>query len=258
MKPGALVLLTDFGLQDPYVGVMKGVILGLSPRARIVDLAHGVPAQDVRSAAFSLMSAAPFFPQGSLFVTVVDPGVGTGRRILWARGRRWQFLFPDNGVTGWVERVEPFSEVREVSSKDLFLPVVSSTFHGRDIFAPVAAGLSRGLAPAKLGPRTRSWEALCFPEPEIGRTKTAGEVLVVDRFGNAVTNIPFEAAGKGGVVGFRGRRIGEVRSSYACVPPGTVLAVRGSWGFVELSVRDGDFAGRYKASPGDRVEVSRP
>ncbi|MDE2238229.1 MAG: SAM-dependent chlorinase/fluorinase, partial [Elusimicrobia bacterium] len=144
-----IALLTDFGLQDPYVGVMKGVIADLAPRAKVVDLCHGLPPQDVRGAALFLRQSAPYFPKATLFVVVVDPGVGSDRRVLYARTRRHSFLAPDNGALSWLP--DPVLEWRSVVRRSLFLAQVSSTFHGRDLFAPVAARLSRGLPPSRLG-----------------------------------------------------------------------------------------------------------
>lgn len=236
---GPIVLLTDFGLCDHYVGVLHGVLASLAPEARVIDLCHEVPPQDVRAGAFRLRAAAPFFPAGSIFVCVVDPGVGSGRRILWARGETGrQYLAPDNGLLGWV--AEPLAQVRSVDNPAWRLPQVSCTFHGRDVFAPAAARLWRGQPAEELGPVVSEWTKLAWPRAEI---------VAVDRFGNAVTSVP---AGPRGLV-FRGKRF-PVKDHYAAVAPGKPAAVAGSSGLLELSVRDGSFARRYRVKVGEPVE----
>ncbi|MBI5210678.1 MAG: SAM-dependent chlorinase/fluorinase [Elusimicrobia bacterium] len=249
-----IVLLTDFGLQDPFVGVMKGVILGINPRARLLDLCHGIAPRDVRAAAFWLTASAGYLPEGSIVVTVVDPGVGSGRKILWARSAAREYLFPDNGVTTWLEGREPFLEVREVAESRHFLPAVSSTFHGRDIFAPVAARLSLGLRRSSLGPRAEPSVRLA---PGNGGGGLGGRVVALDRFGNAVTSLRTDAVGARAAVLFKGRSLGPVRSCFGEAPAGAAMAVAGSFGFVELAVNGGDFSRRFGARPGDRVVVER-
>lgn len=253
---GPVVLLTDFGQRDPYVGIMKGVLLARAPGATLVDLCHELPPQDVSAAAYCLLSSVPYFPPGSLFVTVVDPGVGSQRRILWARGKRHQFLFPDNGCASWLEGLEPFLEARHVADSKWRLPDPSSTFHGRDIFAPVAAALWKGLSPARLGPRVKSWVRLPFPPVEPHGAVKRGWIIAVDRFGNAVTNIRAGDLRPGAEVRFKGRSLGPVRSHYGQVEPKAPVTLLGSAGFLELSVRGGDFAGAWGARAGDPVDVA--
>lgn len=247
--------MTDFGLEDPFVGVMKGVLLSRAPGARLVDLTHGVPPQDVRTGAFHLMASVPYFPDGTLFVAVVDPGVGSGRAVLWARTGRHRFLAPDNGLLSWVERREPLLEVRSVTNPAFFLEPLSATFHGRDIFAPAAGALLAGAPARRLGPPLASWVRLPFPEPvRAGRT-ARGEVLALDRFGNAVTNLtPREAAGAAALR--VGRRRIPIARTYADAAPGRALAVLGSAGYYELAVRDGSFARSFRVGPGARVAAA--
>jgi len=246
-----IVLLTDFGTRDHYVGVMKGMILAQAPGARIVDLCHEVPPQDVRAGAYLLRVSVPYFPRGSLFVAVVDPGVGSARRILWARTARQQFLAPDNGILGWLE--EPVLDRREVVRRP-WMPELSATFHGRDVFAPVAARLARGLSPLRLGPRVREAACLPFPEPIRRGGGVRGEILAIDRFGNAATNLRATDIRSPARIFFFRRDLGAVRSHYAAVPQGSPVALIGSSGLLELSVRGGSFARRFGASPGDPVE----
>lgn len=218
---------------------MKGVILARAPKAALVDLAHGVAPGDVRAAAFALRSSVRFFPRGTLFVCVVDPGVGSARRALWARSGEHAFLAPDNGLLSWCGA----REWRSVTNASLFLKPLSGTFHGRDVFAPAAAFLLRGGSPARLGPAIRDPARLPWPKSEI---------VAFDRYGNAITSVPARPAQR---VVFKHRNLGPVRTHYAAARPGQPLAVAGSSGLVELSVRDGDFRSRFHAAPGDPVHV---
>ncbi|MBI4345340.1 MAG: SAM-dependent chlorinase/fluorinase [Elusimicrobia bacterium] len=256
MAPPGIALLTDFGLSDPFVGVMKGVLLARAPGVPVVDLTHGIAPQDVRQAAFALRQSTPHFPEGTLFVCVVDPGVGSDRRILWARGARHQYLAPDNGLLSWLAG-ERLRELRAVTNADLFLKPVSATFHGRDVFAPVAAALASGLDPKRLGPRVSTLARLPWPTPRRGRAAVRGVILAFDRFGNAVTNLTPGDLPRGARLRHRGADVGPLRSHYAAVPVGGLLALAGSSGFVELSVRDGDFSRRAGARTGDAVEALR-
>lgn len=235
-----IALLTDFGHQDPFVGVMKGIIASRAPKARVIDLCHDIAPGDILAAALALRVSVPYFPKGTLFVVVVDPGVGSARRVLFARTKRHGFLAPDNGVLSWVE--DKLIECRAVTNTSLFLSPVSGTFHGRDIFAPVAAALAKGASPSRLGPVIR--DALRAPWP-------SSRLITFDRFGNAVTSIPSKGARS---ILYKGRSY-PVRTHYASVPSGKPLAVAGSSGLVELSVRDGDFRRRFKARPGDPVHA---
>jgi S-adenosylmethionine hydrolase len=236
----SIALLTDFGHQDPFVGVLKGVISSRAPKAAVIDLCHGIAPGDVRSAALALRMSVPYFPKGTLFVVVVDPGVGSARRIVFARTKTHAFLAPDNGVLSWVE--DRLLECRAVTNKSLFLSSVSGTFHGRDIFAPVAAAIVRSSKPPLLGPRVRDLVRMPWP---------SNAVLSFDRFGNAVTSIP----SKGTRSILYKRRSYPIQTHYAAVASGKPLAVAGSSGLVELSVRDGDFRTRFRAVPGDKVHA---
>jgi len=253
--PAPIVLLTDFGESDPFVGIMKGVILSRFSGVRIVDLTHQIPPQDVRIAGFYLMASVSYFPEGSVFVCVVDPGVGTERHVLWARTQYHQFLAPDNGLLSWVDRRASFKEIRRVTNRRLFLDKVSTTFHGRDIFAPVAAELARGGAPASLGPRVSSLKRIAFPEPRRHPRKILGSVLAVDRFGNAITNMMARDVPAKAQFWFRDKNLGRMRTHFAEVSPGRPVVVSGSLGFVELSVRNGSFASAYGAALGDPLEA---
>lgn len=258
LSPPLLTLTTDFGLQDPFVGVMKGVILARCPGACIVDLTHGLPPGDVRAGAFALLTAHRFFPPGTVHVAVVDPGVGSGRPAVAARTPAAFFLGPDNGLLSWaLSRVEPV-EVRRLENARLWLQPVSATFHGRDVFAPVAAYLAGGGRFETVGPRVTNWVRLPWPAP--GKTSAGwrGEVVYVDRFGNAITNLPATAlAGpmSGACVQLPARRRVPLGAFYQAVPPGRSVAVPGSSGFVEIAINGGNAARALRLRVGTPVTL---
>lgn len=240
---GVVSLLTDFGLGDPYVGVMKGVILSRAPGAVLVDLCHGVPAQGVAVGAWFLARSREHFPPGTVHVAVVDPGVGSGRRLLAALDRGQAFLAPDNGLLG-----PSLTEGAAVVSLDVArfaLPGASSTFHGRDVLAPAAAALAGGLDPRAAGSAVADWRRLELPRARArGDGGLEVEILFVDRFGNLVTT--FDPTGLEGWPAAwtveAARRSLPVLGTYSQADPGRALALVGSSGTLEVSVRDGDAA----------------
>ncbi|OGS01628.1 MAG: hypothetical protein A2V88_14420 [Elusimicrobia bacterium RBG_16_66_12] len=250
-----IVLLTDFGRRDPFAGIMKGVILARAPQATILDLSHGIPPGDIPAAALALRQAVPYFPKRSIFTVVVDPGVGSQRRVVWGRSRKHDFLAPDNGVLTWLQNEDKIVEWREVANANLFLSKVSSTFHGRDILSPVAASLANGLKPGKLGPKIKDPIRLSWPEPKRVEGGLEGVILSCDHFGNVVTNIPVNQVPQHAHVIHRKRDLGPLRTHYAAVPPGRPLAVAGSAGLIEISTRDGDYSARARARRGETVHV---
>lgn len=235
-----IALLTDFGLADPWVGVMKGVIAGIAPGVPTIDLSHGVPPQDVRTAAIHLDAAWRYFPAGTVFLCVVDPGVGTARRPIVARCEGRLFVAPDNGLLGLL----PSPEVRSCRP-DWALPSPSRSFHGRDVFAPVAARLASGAPFEEAGPVVTGHVRLSLPEPE----GNCGEVIHVDRFGNLLTNLPGRDEG---VVEIAGHDA-PVVLTYGAVPTGALLAHTGSTGRLEVAVRDGSAATRLRVGLGAGV-----
>jgi hypothetical protein len=262
-RPAPIVLLTDFGTKDIYVASMKGVIVNLFPQATIIDLTHEIEPQNVLEAAFLLASAYPYFPQRSLFVSVVDPGVGSERRILAARTRRGIFLAPDNGLLTGVLEKEIGYELRSVTNRNLFLPAVSATFHGRDCFAPTAARLARQPSLfSKLGPRIRTFRRVRFPEPRVTGGKVRGEILFFDYFGNAFTNIRKELLGPEKesavcVVSVGKKMIGPVRRSYYEAPERKPVAVFSSSNLLEIAVNKGSARDQLKLRKGIGVEVRK-
>ncbi|HEU5315374.1 MAG TPA: SAM-dependent chlorinase/fluorinase [Chloroflexota bacterium] len=235
--PRVITLLTDFGSSDTYVGVMKGVILGIAPAARIVDLTHDVPPHDVRSGAFQLLVAHRYFPAGTIHVAIVDPGVGTQRAIVAVQAGPTSFVGPDNGVLRWAvdDAGGPSTAVR-VEVARYRLPELSTTFHGRDVMAPAAAHLAAGVALESLGPPVRELQGDPFPQPDGSR----GVVIHVDRFGNCVTNF---RAGDAGTLEVLGRRLARVRA-YADATGNEPVVIGASAGFLEIAVNGGSAAAR--------------
>jgi len=260
---GAIITLTtDFGTRDPFVGAMKGVILGIHPEARIVDIAHEIPPQDVREAAFVLRETCPYFPEGTIHVAVVDPGVGSARRAIVVETERYRFVGPDNGVFGWVCEAEAVRRVVAITNRDLMQPEVSATFHGRDVFAPAAAYMSKGVDVSAFGPEVSDWVRLDFPKPKIEGGRLLGQVVRVDRFGNAITNVSreaFEAFVGNGVfeIGAGPVRLREIVRSYASVSEGELLVLFGSSGYLEVSVSGGRASDVLGIKRGDTVWVLR-
>ena len=252
-------LTTDFGLTDWFVGTMKGVIASLAPRAKVIDLTHDVPAGDIRAGAFALAAGCRFFPKGTVHVAVVDPGVGTARRAIAVRTVDYVFVGPDNGVLCRALANERVEAVHLLENRAYFLPTISRTFHGRDIFAPAAAHLSRGLSMRKLGPAVDDTVPLPWPEPRLKRGAIEGEVLYLDRFGNAITNVGAQALlglGTGAKQVFlKHRLLCLVADGYQAVPTGEPVAVAGSSGFVEIAINQGRAADRLGLEVGSLIEV---
>ena len=256
-----ITLTTDFGLEDEYVGVMKGVILSRAPEARIVDLTHGIKAQDVRQAAFVISSASQYFPRGTVHTVVVDPGVGGQRKIILLTAGNQLFLAPDNGVLSLVRRRD--SRLYEATNETLFLPTVSRTFHGRDIFAPLAAALANGLDPAEVGPGLSDNEITLLPFSEVRLTERemVGCVIASDHFGNLITNIhrsmlPGDYSGDLSRFSVKiGTRLAGVRACYEDVPEGGVLALFGSRDYLEIAVNRGNAVMLLESSIDDEVVV---
>ena len=260
VPPPVITLTTDFGSGD-YVAAMRGVILGVNPRAVIVDLDHGIRAHDIRHGAYALFAAAPFFPNG-IHVGVVDPGVGTERRPVAFLCKDGAFVGPDNGLLFPAARQAAIRQVRHLTNRKLFRPGVSDTFHGRDIFAPVAAHLSLGLQGAKLGPVIDDYVRLDFGAPIVSKTEVRGSVLTVDRFGNVITNIPRAAIEDRTRSGRRLRaQVGGYELELSLLPAyglgrvGEFLATFSSSGFLEIARREGRAADQLAAAPGTPVAV---
>jgi hypothetical protein len=250
-----ITLLSDFGTRDAYVAAMKGVILDICPEATIVDVTHEVPPQDVRAGAFLLAEAAPYFPEGTVHVAVVDPGVGSARRPIAVETAKAHLVGPDNGIFQRYLCAAPLRRAVEIASPRYRRPDVSSTFHGRDLFAPAAAHLARGLDLAELGPPARDLAALALPLPRRAPGLLEGEVIHVDRFGNLITNLESQDLGAVRAVEVPGASLAGLARAYADAEPGSLLALVGSGGLLEISMRDGSAAAALGAGRGARVAV---
>jgi S-adenosylmethionine hydrolase len=259
-------LLTDFGHRDPFVGIMKGVILRLCPTAALVDLCHETTAYDVLGASFLLQSAVRFFPSGTIHVAVVDPGVGGPRRPILAQIGDQVFVAPDNGVLSYPMASGEVRTIRSITAKEYLLPEVSATFHGRDVFAPVAGHLARGVPLERFGAEVA--DPVVLPIPRSRRDPSGsltGEVVWVDRFGNCITNITrddLEAIRAGQTrsprITLAGREVGPVVQFFGEVGMGRGGAILGSLGYLELFLNQGNLARQWAVIPGAPVILEAP
>lgn len=254
--PPLVALLTDFGTRDWYVACVKGVILRLCPGAHLLDITHDLPPFDILGGAFTLAAAAPWLPLGTVCACVVDPGVGMARRILAAQVGGRVFIGPDNGLLALLLARATRRRIVHVTNRAYWLPHVSRTFHGRDIMAPVAAHVARGVPLSRLGPTISRYTAL--PLPPLTRTATTITATIgyIDRFGNLITTLPAEVLVPGARVTYKSRRC-RVVSTYGAGQPGELIAVAGSTGYIEVAVRNGSAATCCRARVGDRVEMRR-
>lgn len=259
MADPLITLTTDFGSGSHYVAAAKGVILALNPDVRILDLSHDIPAQDLRQAAFFLAATLPYFPPETLHVVVVDPGVGGQRSILYVELANLRVLVPDNGCWTWLmEGGRRRPRVIRLTEKRFWRSRVSSTFHGRDIFAPVAANLSLGLDPRDLGPIVNDWVRLERPSPRHDANGIFGEVLYIDRFGNLLTNIPGEALtldDRPKRVCVAGVEVPRIVRTYSEAEPGTLISLVSSLEWLEVAVSQGNAAQQLGASIGTPVTI---
>jgi len=255
-----ITLLTDFGSKSHYVAVMKGVMLSLNPAVQFVDITHEVPPQDVCRGAWLLAEAAPYFPAGTIHLAVVDPGVGTERACTAAKLGDQYFVAPDNGLLGLVMRRLPWIEAVRLDRPGFRRSVVSNTFHGRDIMAPVAAHLSLGVPLDEFGPRLEALQPLPFPEVERGEDYVEGCVVWVDDFGNLVTNVRREdlqqVAFGSAAVQCGDHVISDWVNTYAERPAGTCVALFGSSDYLEIAVVQGSAARTLGVKAGAPVHAT--
>jgi len=255
-----ITLLTDFGTKDHYVASMKGVILNINPRCSLVDITHEVIPHDIQEGALILANTFSYFPKGTIHLSVVDPGVGSARKPVLIVTPNYFFVGPDNGLFSFVTQRERIKQVMVLTRKEYFLPKVSMTFHGRDIFAPVAAHLSLGVKPNAFGYETRSLQELEIKHPIIEDGKLSGAILHVDTFGNLVSNIDEEKLfqfirGRPFVIRAGRKTIRELKRGYWEGRRGEPIALIGSSGFLEISVSEGSAREILKVKRGDPIQI---
>lgn len=265
MGPSLIALISDLGTKDYFVGAMKGTILSINSNAKIVDITHEVARHDVRTAAFVLANAAVTFPKSSIFIAVVDPGVGTKRRCILLQTKNGLFFIgPDNGVFTLVAERFGVAKIYEITNKALMNRDISPTFHGRDIMAPVAAHLSLGVKPSEVGPEIKTIKSIEIPHPRLTQSELSGHILNVDNFGNLVTNIDtptalrFAKVGENLKVKIKGKELTmKFAHTFGEVRAGECLCFIGSAGTLEFARNMGDLAGELKVKIGDEFIIQR-
>ena len=262
MPRPVVALLTDFGTRDHYAGTMKGVVISLCPDATCIDISHDIDPHDVLAGALELAASYRYFPAGTIFLVVVDPGVGSARRPIAAEAGGYRFVAPDNGVLSLVFRETPPKRVVELTERKYARPTVSRTFEGRDRFAPAAAWLAKGIELTALGKTLQSWTTIDVPMPVEAESQLTAEVLRVDRFGNLITNLDrraFErfAAGCAIEITAGTQVIEKVVATYAEASEGSLCALFGSSDHLEVAVNGGSAAERLQLARGARVTVVR-
>jgi S-adenosyl-L-methionine hydrolase (adenosine-forming) len=263
-NPSLITLTTDFGLSDHFVGTMKGVMLNINPAARFVDISHHINSHDVFDGAFTLFQSYRYFPPDTIHMAVVDPGVGSVRRPIIARSGAYIFVAPDNGVLSLVYESEESVEVREITASHYFLSPVSHTFHGRDIFSPVAAWLSKGVELEKFGDVITDFVRFSSPKPKpVADRRFQGVVLKMDKFGNLITNFSsrqFPAFIEENAPAFKlsigQHEITKLSTSFTDGQPGELLAILGSSGFIEISTNRASAAKLVQAGRGAEVMLT--
>lgn len=262
--PGSptITLTTDFGLQDAYVGSMKGTILSIHPHVRIIDITHEIPAHSILRAAFLLREACPRFPPETIHLAVVDPGVGGPRRPLLLKVEDRFYVGPDNGIFGRLLEDFPLQGAWRLESREYFLPAISRTFHGRDVFSPVAAHLARGIPPDAFGPTAADPSGLPYSSPHEESDTLRGQVLWVDRFGNCVTNLTEKVVSGWAqdvpfVVHAASKSFEQLSSSYGSIPKGEALVLFNSMGLLEIACNQGRADRNLGLREGDPVVLNR-
>ncbi|MEM3874617.1 MAG: SAM-dependent chlorinase/fluorinase [Candidatus Bathyarchaeia archaeon] len=258
-----ITLTTDFGLLDPYVAEIKAVILGINPDAKIVDISHQIEKFNIKMGAYILASAASYFPKGTIHVAIIDPGVGTKRKPILIETKDSFLIGPDNGVLALAAEKQGIKHVYEIANPKYMLPKISTTFHGRDIFAPVAAHLSKGVPPSEFGPEIRRIAKPQFAKIIRANSMLVGEVIHVDSFGNIITNFTAKELESFGIRENLNLKIREnplklkLCKAYAEVEAKKPLAIIGSHNFLEISVNQGSAAKMFNVKAGDKVILYR-
>ncbi|MEY4093733.1 MAG: hypothetical protein RLZZ53_932 [Acidobacteriota bacterium] len=260
MARPVVALLTDFGTRDHYAGTLKGVVLGVCPDATLVDIGHDIPAHDVMTGALELAACYRYFPHGTIFLVVVDPGVGSSRRGIAADIGDYKFVAPDNGVLSAVFAEAPPKKVVELTERKYALPTVSRTFEGRDRFAPAAGFLAKGVTLVALGKTLANYQTIALSRPEADQGELRGSIVRVDRFGNLITDIDrrtFEqfAAKASIAIEVGGREIPRIVATYADAPPNELCALFGSTDHLEVAINAGDAAATLGLGRGAAARV---
>jgi S-adenosyl-L-methionine hydrolase (adenosine-forming) len=254
-----ITLTSDFGLKDPYVAEMKGVILTINPKATIVDLTHEVAKFDIRMGAFMLASAAPYFPKGTVHLAVIDPGVGTERHAILIQTKNGFFVGPDNGVLVLAAQNQGIEHIHHLTNAQFMLPNISNTFHGRDVFAPAAAHIDKGIKLSEFGPEISDAATPTFANVKHEADALIGEVLYIDSFGNIITNIQQKELTKNESFKIKLKNISQklpFRQTYAQAKPQEPIALIGSHGFLEIALNQGNAAEKFQVKTGNTVEVT--
>ncbi len=254
MEP-VITLTTDFGSADGYQGVLEGVIAGINPEARVVTVSHEIEPGDIPGAWYVLKTHYRYFPPGTIHVAVIDPGVGSRRRIIAVTTDRYQFIAPDNGLLSFIPDDDIIS-IHAVTDRKYALAEVSPVFHGRDIMAPAAAYLSRGVDPSCLGRAANKIVGLAGTSPQFSDNGVIGHIVWIDRFGNIITSIRRDDLFDKAVVRVGETKIGEVRSTFADVRRGQLLAYIGSGGHLEIAVREGSAWEKFRSAGRERLEIA--
>jgi S-adenosylmethionine hydrolase len=260
-----IALLTDFGSDDFFVPSLKGVIASIHPEARVIDITHSVPSFDILAGGFVLYACYRYFPSQTVFVAVVDPGVGSSRKILLAESKKYRFIAPDNGILSPVLDEEKDFRLREINNDKYFLGSEGVTFEARDKMVPAAAWLSLGMSADELGPEIERFERMRIDKPRLSGHGIRGAILYVDKFGNLITNIPCSSLDPFNL----GKRIERLRleagdvkiywkQSYSQAKKGEIFFLCGSLGLIEIAVREGSAFEKLRASPGQSIELKFP
>jgi len=255
-----IALITDFGLKDNFVGVMKGVMLAINPKVQLVDITHQIISHQVQQAAFLLLKSYSYFPKGTVFGVVVDPGVGSKRKALALKTKNYYFVGPDNGVLYPAACDDGIKKIVCLDKKKYFLNVVTKTFQGRDIFAPVAAYLSKNIKISSLGKPLKRIKTLVFPNPRIKKNTLHGEILYVDRFGNLVTNIKKKdflnfTKHRKFIGSLNGKIIKSIYNFYEEAPKGKPFFIEGSFGLLEISLKKKSALKHFRIKSSRKITV---
>jgi S-adenosylmethionine hydrolase len=253
-----IALLTDFGTKDYFVGAMKGAILSINETAKIVDIAHEIPPQDVHSASFTLRACYKNFPKKTIFTAVIDPGVGSNRRAILVETDDYYFVAPDNGLLSFIFDDETNFRVFELSEERFFAEKISRTFHGRDIFAPVAAHLSKGVAPNEFGAEIKDFIRFRTTKPrKISANKIEAEIIHTDCFGNLITNLEQTDLPESFTLEIGSKRIGKLQNFFAEAETGEVFMILGSAGFLEVVAFRASAANLLNAKVGQKILMTK-